>query len=676
MGLPGITYSVELLHNVWIPLRDGTRLAARVWMPANAAREPVPAVLEYLPYRKSDGTVLDDLSRHPYFAAHGYAAVRVDLRGTGDSDGVLHGEYLSQEQDDALEVLAWLERQPWCNGAVGMIGYSWGGFNGLQIAARRPSQLKAVISVASTDDRYLDDCHYMGGCLLGSDMLKWSASMLTYTLQPPDPRLVGERWRGMWQERLERAPELSRDWVTHCLRDAFWKHGSVAEDYGAIECPVMVVGGWADAYVNAVPRLLAHLRVPRLGIIGPWGHMMPYKGVPGPKIDFLEEAVRWWDQWLKGIDTGIMSEPLMRVWIQDHVAPATFYAERPGRWLNLAAWPPPESANIRLTLTGGAGLAAVDDGSDAGAPSHLRIRGRQECGVEAGVWCANGLPDEIAGDQRPDDERSLCFTTPPLDEPLEVVGFPVVRLELSADKPLALVAVRVEDVAADGSSLLVSWGMLNLTHRDGHEHFEPLECGRDYQVCFHTRACGHRFPSGHRVRLALSPTYWPHAWPSPSPVSLAIAVDGPSVLLLPLVGAAVGSDQGHGRVVTSSSELPQGLQEPRRDERSRVHVHETSGQHLIRDSETHEQILPDGVRYRDVYLDEYSIVEHDPLSASVRCTRETSSSGGAVAWRVTLASEMTCDAVNFYIREEYAAFEGENEFFAKARVYTIPRVGV
>ena len=184
-------------------------------MPVDALRSPVPAVLEYLPYRKDDGTAVADAQRHPYFAGCGYAAVRVDLRGTGDSDGLLRGEYLPQEQDDALEVLAWLADQPWCTGDVGMIGYSWGGFNGLQVAARRPPQLKAVITIASTDDRYLDDCHYMGGCLLGSDMLKWASSMLCYTLQPPDPRFVGERWREMWLDRLENAPELAGDWVSH-----------------------------------------------------------------------------------------------------------------------------------------------------------------------------------------------------------------------------------------------------------------------------------------------------------------------------------------------------------------------------------------------------------------------------------------------------------------------------
>ncbi len=371
---------IRELGNMWIPLSDGTALGARIWMPEDAPSSPVPAVLEYLPYRKSDGTAVADLRRHPYFARHGYAAVRVDLRGTGDSDGLLRGEYLPQEQDDALEVLAWLADQPWCSGAVGMIGYSWGGFNGLQIAARRPPQLKAVITVASTDDRYLDDCHYMGGCLLGSDMLKWAASMLTYPLQPPDPRYRPGEWRDIWRSRLEQAPELAHDWVAHQLKDDFWKHGSVAEDYAAIECPVMAVGGWADAYVNAVPRLLAHLRVPRLGLIGPWGHMMPYEGVPGPAMDFLREAVRWWDRWLKGIDTGIMEEPLLRAWVQEYVPPATFHRERPGHWMAADSWPPEDVQPVSLAL------AARGTVGDAGATTALPRPS------SVGIRCVGGPP--------------------------------------------------------------------------------------------------------------------------------------------------------------------------------------------------------------------------------------------------------------------------------------------
>jgi putative CocE/NonD family hydrolase len=191
-----LPHAVREIENVFIPLRDGTKLAARIWLPVDAETRPVPAILEYLPYRKRDGTAPRDAETHPFFAGHGYASVRVDIRGTGESDGLLLDEYLKLEQDDCLEVLAWLEAQPWCTGACGMIGISWGGFNGLQVAARRPKQLKAVISLCSTDDRYADDVHYMGGCML-VDNFAWGSTMFTLQSHAPDPVLVGERWREM-----------------------------------------------------------------------------------------------------------------------------------------------------------------------------------------------------------------------------------------------------------------------------------------------------------------------------------------------------------------------------------------------------------------------------------------------------------------------------------------------
>ena len=322
---------------------DGTKLAARIWLPVDAETHPVPAILEYLPYRKRDGTAPRDAETHPFFAGHGYASVRVDIRGTGESDGVLLDEYLKLEQDDCLEVLEWLEAQPWCTGACGMIGISWGGFNGLQVAARRPKQLKAVISLCSTDDRYADDVHYMGGCLL-VDNFAWGSTMFTLQSYAPDPALVGERWREMWRERLENHPLLVDNWLQHQRRDAYWKHGSVIENYGDITAAVYAVGGWADGYSNAVPRLLAGLNCPKKGLVGPWAHRYPHRVHPGPAIGFLRECLRWWDQWLKGEETGIMAEPAYRVWMEEWAPPASYRAEQPGRWVAEPAWP---SQNIK-----------------------------------------------------------------------------------------------------------------------------------------------------------------------------------------------------------------------------------------------------------------------------------------------------------------------------------------
>ena len=182
---------VREIEHVWIPMPDGCRLAARLWLPARAEAEPVPAILEYVPYRKRDGTRLRDEPMHRWFAGHGYAAVRVDVRGCGESDGLLLDEYTEREHHDGLEVLRWIAAQPWCDGAVGMMGKSWGGFNALQVAALRPPELKAVLTVCSTDDRYADDVHYMGGCLL-LENFSWAAVLFTIAAQPPDPQLYGD----------------------------------------------------------------------------------------------------------------------------------------------------------------------------------------------------------------------------------------------------------------------------------------------------------------------------------------------------------------------------------------------------------------------------------------------------------------------------------------------------
>ena len=295
---------VRVVDHVWIPMPDGIRLGARIWLPADAEDDPVPAILEYIPYRKGDGTAVRDHPRHAYFAGHGYAVLRVDIRGSGESGGILHDEYLPQEQDDALEILRWIAAQPWCTGAVGMFGISWGGFNGLQVAAHAPPELKTVISLCSTDDRYADDVHYRGGSVLALEMLSWGASMLSFNAIPPDPAVAGEGWRELWLERIDSVDPYEHEWLRHQRRDDYWKQGSVCEDYAAIECPVYAIGGWADGYSEAVFRLVKGLGPPSKGLLGPWSHAFPDDVEPGPAIGFLQECLRWWDRWLKGVDTG------------------------------------------------------------------------------------------------------------------------------------------------------------------------------------------------------------------------------------------------------------------------------------------------------------------------------------------------------------------------------------
>jgi putative CocE/NonD family hydrolase len=508
---------VRCEENVWIPLRDGARLAARLWLPEDAECHPVPAILEYIPYRKRDFTRPRDAIMHPYVAGHGYACIRVDLRGSGDSDGVLTDEYLEQELQDGCEVIAWLAAQRWCSGQVGMIGISWGGFNGLQIAALQPPALKAVISVCATDDRYADDIHHMGGCLLG-DNLSWASVMFAYNSLPPDPEIVGGRWRDMWLARLEGSGLWLETWLRHQRRDAYWRHGSIAEDYGAVRCPVMAVSGWADGYSNAVFRLLASLKVPRRGLVGPWGHKYPHLGVPGPAIGFLQECLRWWDHWLKGSNTGVMDDPMLRVWLQDSIPPSAQYHHRPGRWVAESTWPSGNIVPRRHALAPGRILPAgvTGEGTAQSLQSPLTL------GLFAGKWCSYAAGPDLAHDQRQEDGGALVFDSEPLEAPLEILGAVRVELLLRADQPLAMVAVRLSDVAPDGKATRVTYGMLNLTHRDSREHPAILVPGEPCAVAIRMNDIAQSFPRGHRLRLSLSTSYWPLAWPPPAPVRLTL----------------------------------------------------------------------------------------------------------------------------------------------------------
>jgi putative CocE/NonD family hydrolase len=659
---------VKLIENTWIPLADGTRLAARIWMPVDAEHNPVPAILEYLPYRKNDGTAIRDRVIHEYFAGHGYVSVRVDMRGSGDSDGLLLDEYLPQEQQDALEVITWISRQPWCTGNVGMMGISWGGFNSLQVAAHRPPALKAIITVCSTDDRYTDDCHYMGGCVLGSDMLNWASIMFAYNGLPPDPNMVGERWREMWFNRLENTPPFVESWLSHQQRDDFWRQGSVDEDYSAIACPVYAVGGWTDPYTNSVLRLLERLSVPRKGLIGPWSHSYPHTAVPHPAIGFLQESLRWWDHWLKGANTEVMDEPMLRVWMPEAIPPGPFEAEWPGRWVAEASWPSAHIMSQDLFL----GRDSLVESPES--PREVTLIGVQINGATAGVWCPYGNKFGLPVDQRADDGFSLCFNSVPVNEPVEILGFPTVSLKLSVDQPDALLAVRLCDVAPDGASRLVSWGLMNLTHRDGHERPEPMDPGQIYQVTVQLNAVAHRLNPGHRWRVAISPTYWPHAWPSPVAVKLTIFTGENSQLILPVRSPNLADES------LVPFEAPEGapmleFESLRPEDATRTFTYDVTKRQLqmvdhIDDGRNH---LSNGIIYDSVITNIFSILEGQPTSARVECRRQIEISRGDWQTRVETSSVMTSDKDYFHLTNVLDAYEGQVRVFTKSWTRKIRR---
>ena len=665
---------VRIIENAWIPMPDGARLAARLWLPEDAESDPVPALLEYLPYRKRDFMRARDEPMHHYFAGHGYASVRVDIRGAGDSDGLLADEYTESEHDDATAVIEWLAAQPWCTGAVGMFGISWGGFNSLQVAARQPDALKAIITLCAADDRYADDAHYMGGCLLNENLI-WGSAFFMYHLLPPDPDIVGDRWREMWFERLDNAVLFPAEWLRHQRRDDFWKHGSVCEDYGSLRCPVYAVGGWADGYSNAVPRLLEGLKVPRKGLIGPWAHTYPHNGLPGPAIGFLQEALRWWDHWLKDVDTGIMDEPMYRVWMQDSLAPQPQYDVRPGRWVAEERWPSPRIEERALTLDQ-AGVLVDGDAGEA----RLEIQSPQPTGVTAGSWCAMGSEGEMPIDQRPDDGRALVFDGEPLAAPLEILGAPALRLVFDSDRPVAHVAVRLNDVFPDGTSARVTYGVLNLTHRDGHEAPEPLAPGHRYEAVVRLNDIAHAFAAGNRLRIAISTAYWPMVWPEPEPVTLGIHA-GASRLILPVRPARARDETLRPFAPPESGPVRRATVLRSSTPRRTIERDLPSGDVVYR-------IFDDGgefdgaalVHLDDIDLDvgfamlqRYRIGETDPLSAEAEIVAHTLLRRGE--WAPELRGRITlrATAAAFIVAATVTANEGLSEVFSRSWDETIPR---
>ena len=660
---------IEIIENLWIPLADGSRLAAKIWRPRDAERHPVPAVLEYIPYRKRDFKAVRDAEIHAYFAHAGYAGVRVDLRGSGDSTGVLRDEYLQQELDDGREVLRWLAAQSWCSGQVGMFGLSWGGFNGLQMAALNPPELHAVITVCSSDDRYADDVHYMGGCLL-TDNLSWASTMFAYNSCPPDPQVVGAGWRERWLERLEGSGLWLHPWLQHQRRDAYWAHASVCEDFSRIQCPIFAVSGWADGYSNAVFRLVENLEGPRKGLIGAWGHKYPHTGGPGPAIDFLNECVRWWDRWLKGIPNGVDEEPVLRVWMQDSTTP--LWPDRPGRWIAESTWPAPEIEARSLALERG---HLSWNGADIEAqPSQLTLESPLSVGLFAGKWYSYAESTDLPWDQREEDGGALVFDTPPLAEDVELLGAPEVELQIAADKPVAMLAARLSDVAPSGHATRVTYGLLNLTHRHSHAVPKPLEPGRFYRVTVPLNRVGQRFRAGNRIRLSLSSSYWPLAWPAPESARLTLETRG-SHLHLPLRPPKAADAALRDLGTPTASEPPATtLIAPARREWQVVHnlASNTVSLEVVNNDPRYRLDAIDLEIQKDVReVYRYQNDNYATLRGEVESTRSFKR-GDWHAWTVT-RTVLTSTETAFRIRATLDAYEGDTRVFAKSWDETVSR---
>jgi predicted acyl esterase len=488
----------------WIPMSDGVFLNVTLYLP-DASHGPQPCVLEALPYRKDDMTS----SYRPEYVRlrdeHAYAVARLDLRGTGSSGGRATDEYPAQEQRDLAEVLAWLAAQPWCDGSIGMYGTSYSGFNSLQMACERPPELKAIIAIYATDDRHTDDVHYLGGLRKWIDLVDYCHYMTPMNALPPVPTVFGPAWRDEWHARIAEHEPWLLTWMAHPRDDAYWRHGSVRPGYDRIECPTMIVAGWADGYRNNTFRTMEKLAengVPRRLLAGPWSHAATSSSLPGPRIDLVPEMVRWWDRWLRGVDNGIDAEPEAVWYSRASHKPAPDLDVVPGVW-RADSWPSERSSWAEFALVG-----------------KLPYVVKPDVGTAAWISCAGHLPYGQPLDQRYDDVDSLTWDVDP--EGLEIAGNPRVELSVSASAPVATVSVKLNDVATDGTSTLVTRGTLNLTRRGGMDTAVPLVAGQAYDVVVELEATAWQWRPGHTLRLSIAGSDWPNTAAPPEPVTLSV----------------------------------------------------------------------------------------------------------------------------------------------------------
>ena len=514
------------IEAVWVPMPDGVRLSADLYLPEGMAPDAkLPVLLEYLPYRKTESRARN-YSLYAYFVERGYIVARVDIRGTGNSEGrLIPHEYSDIEQEDGEVLIEWLSKQPFSNGSVGMFGISWGGFNSIQMAARNPPALKAFIAVDATEDLYQDDVHYMDGIM---HVDSWEMSQDLDNARPGAPDYVIDE--AYFRDRFDTEPWMLT--YKKQQRDGpFWDRASVRDRYEQIRVPGFHIGGWYDGYRDSLPRMLANVRAPVKALIGAWSHAWPHEPYPNPGIEWRHEAVRWFDQFLKGKDTGILDEPKFAVYVREWHPPGPYLDYAPGHWRWEEGWPSKRVTEKRL-------FPQDDHGLDAkpGEVASHRLRNLPTIGIEGGgpvMWWG-----DVAHDQRPTDAFSLVYDTAPLAADTEILGLPIAHLVVTADAPRANWVARLSDVAPDGTVTQVAGAAFNGTHRESARAPKDVVPGEEMALDVEMHFTSWVFPKGHRIRLAVNNSQWPMLWPTPYPLETTLRLGkGGSWLGLPIVPA-------------------------------------------------------------------------------------------------------------------------------------------
>ena len=515
-------YGMEI-QEAWISMPDGARVSADLYQPTGGqVGERFPVLLEYLPYRKHEGRSRN-WPLYSYFVQRGYVIAAVDIRGTGNSEGrVVPHEYSDIEHADGEIVIDWLSKQPWSNGSVGMFGISWGGFNSIQMAARNIPALKAIVAIDATEDLYQDDVHYMDGIM---HLDSWEMSMDLDNARPgaPEYRIDDDNF----QNRFDTEP-----WTLSHKRQQrdgpYWDRASLRGRYDDIRIPTFHIGGWYDGYRDSVARMLEHVKnAPVKAIVGGWHHTWPNEPYPGPGMEWRHEAIRWFDQFLKGEDTGILNEPRFAVFVRDWHPPGPRLEDAPGKWRYEDGWP---IARMRERIL----YPQPDHTLAAGTPAATthQLGYVPSAGFEAGgpvMWWG-----DVAHDQRGTDAFSLVYDSGPLEADLEILGFPRAILTVAANATRANWIARLSDVAPDGTVTQVTGAAMNGTHRDSARDPRAIVPGEPFELDIEMHFTSWVFPKGHRIRLAVNNALWPMLWPTPDLMTTQLQL-GTSRLALPVV---------------------------------------------------------------------------------------------------------------------------------------------
>jgi hypothetical protein len=639
---------------------DGARIALTVYLPDSANDGPYPTVVESLPYRKDDAFYSADWPTYAYLAQRGFAGVRIDIRGTGASNGIIEDEYVPREQQDTLAVFDWVADQAWCTGYLGMWGVSWGGFSALQTAMLRPHHLKAIAPVHATHDRFSCDVHYIGGSLHAQEQVDWPPSMVVCNALPPDPDIVGETWFEEWMERLERTPQWPGKWLRHQRRDDYWLHGSPSADYASIQCPTLLIGGWVDGYVDGMLALAENLNCPTRTVIGPWGHYRPSTGCPSPTLDHLDLLARWFGHHLRGDDNGVMDMPPLTAFIRtappyDGPTQAPYNEPpTPGYWRAEPAWPPKDTSMMEMPLS---------------ELEHrvLNWSGPQWVGLHAPAWDRAGVG---SSDSSNDDAASVTFVTPAFAEQFEILGTPEVELTVSSDRDVGMVAARLIAVSPEGVGHLISRGNRNLVFPVDLSTPTPLQPGQSMTVRFPLMTTSTVVPAGWQIRLALSGADFPVVWPPGEKVTLTFD-PARSRLLLPTVPPRGEA----GRIAIPAAPSPPAPPGLEGDDDAGTTV-TRSGSLLnyqrTRHSREHQPARGD-LTYASDETWAISVEDDDPASTRVRSDAEVRMErpGWAVATKGSL--ELSSDADNFYLSIGLTALHDGEVVFSRTWTDRIAR---